>query len=65
MVIRNLNRVDYFSNRGNKEYEFSLLVASPAVKAMQDKLYHFCLSWLEKLDTFLMGFFNYSHLSIL
>ena len=65
MVIRNRNRVDYFSNRGNKEHEFSLLVASPAVKAMQDKLYHFCLSWLEKLDTFLMSFLNYSHFSIL
>ena len=56
MVIRNRNRVDYFSNRGNEEHEFSLLVASPAVKAMQDKLYHFWLSWLEKLGTFLIFF---------
>ena len=39
---------------------------SPAVKAMQDKLYHFCLSWLEKLDTFLMGFFiTYQSISVL
>ena len=54
MVIRNRNRVVHFSYRGNKEHEYSLLGTSPAVKAMQDKLFTFSLSWLEKLDTFLM-----------
>ena len=54
MVIRNRNRVVHFSYGGNKELEYSLLGTSPAVKAVQDKSFNFSLSWLEKLDTFLM-----------
>ena len=55
MVTGNRNMAVHFSNRGNKEHGFSLLGTSPAVRAVQGKLYHFSLSWLKKLDTFLMS----------
>ena len=52
MVTGNRNMAVYFSNRGNKEHGFSLLGTSPAVKAVQGKLYHFSLSWLKKAGYF-------------